>query len=126
MSALWLWFLGWFPEVARPYIATAIVTFLILLCLILTAAWMIWLERRLLGLWQDRYGPNRVGPLGLGIVIADMLKIFFKEDWIPPFVDRATFLIAPVLAMSVMLLAFAIVPITPTLGVANLNLGLLF
>lgn len=124
--ALWHLFLGIFPVVAQPFIATAICTFLILLCLILSAAWMIWLERRLLGLWQDRYGPNRVGPLGLGIVIADMLKIFFKEDWLPPFVDKATFLIAPVIAMSMMLLAFSIVPITPSIGVANLNLGLLF
>ena len=126
MTALWHLFLGIFPEFLQPYIATAICTFLILLCLILSAAWMIWLERRLLGLWQDRYGPNRVGPFGLGIVIADMLKIFFKEDWLPPFVDKVTFMIAPVIAMSMMLLAFAIVPITPNIGVADLNLGLLF
>lgn len=124
--ALWHLFLSIFPEVAQPFIATAICTFLILLCLILSAAWMIWLERRLLGLWQDRYGPNRVGPFGLGIVIADMIKIFFKEDWLPPFVEKATFLLAPVIAMSMMLLAFAIVPITPSIGVADLNLGLLF
>ncbi|HTX52922.1 MAG TPA: NADH-quinone oxidoreductase subunit H, partial [Candidatus Baltobacteraceae bacterium] len=49
------------------------------------AALLIWLERRLLGLWQDRYGPNRVGPFGLLQVVADMIKIFSKEDWIPPF-----------------------------------------
>jgi NADH-quinone oxidoreductase subunit H len=55
------------------------------------AAFLIWYERRLLGLWQDRYGPNRVGPFGLFQVIADMIKIFFKEDWIPPFADRFVF-----------------------------------
>src|SRR3546814_8654923 len=80
---------------------------------------MIWLERRLLGLWQDRYGPNRVGPFGLGQVIADMVKIFFKEDWLPPFVDKFTFILAPALAMGLMLLMFALVPVTPTWGVAD-------
>src|SRR2546423_11593384 len=85
------------------------------------ASGMIWLERRMLALWQDRYGPNRVGPFGLGQVVADMIKIFFKEDWTPPFVDKATFWIAPFLSMAVMMLAFALVPITPDLGVGNFN-----
>ncbi len=97
----------------------------ILVGLVLTAAWMIWLERRLLGLWQDRYGPNRVGPLGLGIVIADMIKIFMKEDWTPPFADKVMFWIAPMIAMSTMMLGFMVIPLTPWLGVADLNLGIL-
>lgn len=49
------------------------------------ASGLIWLERRLLALWQDRYGPNRCGPFGLLQVVADMIKIFTKEDWIPAF-----------------------------------------
>jgi NADH-quinone oxidoreductase subunit H len=101
-------------------------TIVILLGLVITAAWMIWLERRLLGLWQDRYGPNRVGPFGLGQVIADMIKIFFKEDWTPSFVDKPTFWLAPLIAMSMMMLGFAIVPLTDTLWVADLNLGILY
>jgi NADH-quinone oxidoreductase subunit H len=98
---------------------------IILLSVVLSAAWMIWLERRLLALWQDRYGPNRIGPFGLGQVVADMIKIFFKEDWTPPFVDKFTFILAPALAMALMLLAFALVPITPNWGVASSNIGLL-
>src|SRR3546814_19123523 len=74
--------LDWFN--AHPQITAALVAsikaIVILLVTVVVAAWMIWLERRLLGLWQDRYGPNRVGPFGLGQVIADMVKIFFKED----------------------------------------------
>ena len=52
------------------------------------AAFLIWYERRLLALWQDRYGPNRVGPFGLLQPLADAVKMFFKEDWVPPFADR--------------------------------------
>jgi len=98
----------------------------ILIGLVLTAAYMIWLERRLLGLWQDRYGPNRVGPFGLGQVIADMIKIFFKEDWTPPFVEKFSFWLAPFIAMSLMLMSFALVPLTPTWGVAHAPQGMLF
>ena len=67
-------------------------------------------ERRLLALWQDRYGPNRVGPFGIFQLVADMIKMFFKEDWTPPFADKLTFWLAPVIAMSALLIAFAIVP----------------
>jgi NADH-quinone oxidoreductase subunit H len=98
----------------------------ILLGVVLTAAMLIWLERRLLGLWQDRYGPNRVGYFGLMQTPADMVKIFFKEDWTPPFVDKFTFWLAPAIAMSAFLTAFAIVPITPGWGIADLNIGALF
>jgi len=113
------------PELAAIFFAV-FRALVILVGLVLAAAGMIWLERRLLGLWQDRYGPNRVGPFGLGQVAADMIKIFFKEDWTPPFVDRFTFVLAPALAIGLMLLAFALVPLTPVWGVASFDEGLLF
>ncbi len=90
------------------------------------ASGLIWLERRLLGLWQDRYGPNRVGPFGILQVVADMIKIFTKEDWIPPFADRPIFILAPAIIMLTVLMSFAIVPFTPLIGVVSLNIGLLF
>ncbi|MBD3162227.1 MAG: NADH-quinone oxidoreductase subunit NuoH [Candidatus Latescibacteria bacterium] len=90
------------------------------------AAGLIWVERRLLAVWQDRYGPNRVGPFGLFQVLADMIKIFFKEDWIPPFADRVVFIVAPAIILVTVLLAFAVVPITEAIGIADLNVGLLF
>lgn len=90
------------------------------------SAFLIWLERRLLALWQDRYGPNRVGPFGLFQVIADMIKIFSKEDWVPPFADRAVFVLAPIIVMVTVLMSFAVIPFTPFFAVSDLNIGLLF
>jgi NADH-quinone oxidoreductase subunit H len=90
------------------------------------AAGLIWLERRLLGLWQDRRGPNRVGPFGLMQVLADMIKIFTKEDWIPPFADRPVFVLAPAVIIVAVLMSFAVIPVTRGINVANLNIGLLF
>ncbi len=99
---------------------------LILVGMMLFAAYLSWIERRLLALWQDRYGPNRVGPFGILQLPADVVKMMFKEDWIPPFADKLTFLLAPVIAMSGLAIAFAVIPITPDWGVIDLNVGLLF
>ncbi|HUR40786.1 MAG TPA: NADH-quinone oxidoreductase subunit NuoH [Verrucomicrobiae bacterium] len=91
------------------------------------AALLIWVERRALGWWQDRYGPNRVGFLGLGQVVADMIKIFMKDDWTPPFVDKPVFIIAPAIVMATILLAVAVVPFAPGWTIAgDWNVGLLF
>ncbi len=99
---------------------------LVLMVPLTMAALLIWLERRLLALWQDRYGPNRVGPFGLMQVLADMIKIFTKEDWIPPFADKWVFILAPAVIMITVLLSFTVVPVMPGVQVADLNIGLLF
>jgi NADH-quinone oxidoreductase subunit H len=93
---------------------------------IVIAAMLIWVERRLLGFWQDRLGPNRVGPFGLLQVVADMIKIFTKEDWIPPFADRLSFVLAPTIIMIVILLSFSVVPFAPGVGIVDSNIGVLF
>jgi NADH-quinone oxidoreductase subunit H len=98
----------------------------VLIGMLSIAAGLIWLERRLLALWQDRYGPNRVGPFGLFQVLADMIKIFFKQDWVPPFADKVVFVIAPAIIIVTVLMAFAVVPFAPRVMVVNLNAGLLF
>ena len=99
---------------------------IILLVTVVSAALLSFVERRLLAWWQDRYGPNRVGPYGMFQIAADMLKMFFKEDWTPPFADKLTFRLAPAIAMGALLLSMAVIPITPTWGVIDLNIGLLF
>ncbi|ERJ20191.1 NADH:ubiquinone oxidoreductase subunit H [Salinisphaera shabanensis T35B1] len=117
---------GFSTETLIDFALTAFETIAILLAVVIAAALLIWVERRLLGVWQDRYGPNRVGPFGILQVAADMIKIFFKEDWIPPFADKAVFVIAPGIIMFTTLMAFAVVPFTETIGVVDLNIGVLF
>ena len=99
---------------------------LILGVVIITAALLITVERRLLGFWQERLGPNRVGWFGSLQVVADMIKIFTKEDWIPPFADKFSFVVAPGIIMTVVLLSFAVIPFSPNLGVIDSNIGVLF
>src|ERR1044072_3664209 len=94
--------------------------------LLIVAPGLIWLERRLLALWQYRYGPNRAGPFGVLIVLADTLKLFFKEDWVPPFADKKVFVLAPAVVVASVLLAFAVIPFAPGIVIADLNVGLLF
>jgi NADH-quinone oxidoreductase subunit H len=91
-----------------------------------TASGLIWVERRMLALWQDRYGPNRAGPFGLLIVVADTLKLFFKEDWIPPFSDKKVFVIAPAIVAIAALMSFVIIPFAPGIMVVDINIGILF
>lgn len=87
---------------------------------------MIWIERRLLARFQDRLGPNRVGPFGLLQPVADIIKLFMKEDWVPPFADRVLFVIAPAVLAGTVMLAFAVVPVTDRIRVSDANVGLLF
>lgn len=103
-----------------------LIVFGVLFVLLNIAAGLIWVERRLLALWQDRLGPNRAGPLGILIVLADTLKLFFKEDWIPPFADKWVFILAPAIVVGSVLLSFVIIPFAPNIVVADLNIGILF
>jgi len=98
----------------------------ILVVALTIAAGLIWLERRMLALWQDRYGPNRAGWFGLLQVVADTIKIFFKEDWIPPFADKPVFVLAPAIIFITVLMSFAVLPIAPGIIVVDLNIALLF
>ena len=115
----------------KEFLATPLpswmITVAILLGTVTVAALLIWVERRALAIWQDRWGPNRVGFLGLGQVVADMIKIFTKDDWVPPFVDKPVFVIAPAIVMATILIAVAVVPWAPGVTVAgDWNVGVLF
>ena len=98
----------------------------VMIVVLTIAAGLIYVERRLLALFQDRRGPNRVGPFGVFQVVADMIKIFFKEDWVPPFADKAVFIMAPGILITSIFLTFAVIPFTDKFLVLDSNIGLLF
>ena len=100
--------------------------FVMLLLPLLMAGGLVLVERRLLGQLQDRYGPNRVGIFGEMQVLADALKLLGKEDWTPPFADKAVFVSAPAIILISVLATFVVVPLTGGFVVADLNVGLLF
>ena len=110
----------------RDTILHFIILFSVLFSVLTAGGLLIWLERRLLALWQYRYGPNRVGPFGLLQVAADMIKVLSKEDWIPPFADKAVFVMAPAIIMVCVVMSFAVIPFAPGVEVAKLNIGILF
>jgi len=107
----------------------------ILIGLLLGAAWLVYVERKLLGRLQIRLGPNRAGPRGLLQPLADIIKMVTKEDTVPHGADRIVFLYAPAVTAATALLIFALVPFGRDLSIAgrrvplvvsDLNVGLLF
>jgi len=110
----------------NPVLHYILMILVVLIALTTVAAWLIWVERRMLAVWQDRYGPNRAGPFGLFIVVADTIKLFFKEDWIPPFAEKGIFVFAPAIVAAAVLMSFVIVPFAPGILIADSNVGLLF
>jgi NADH-quinone oxidoreductase subunit H len=107
----------------------------VLIFLLLMAAYLVLVERKLLGRIQVRYGPNRAGPYGLLQPFADTIKMMTKEDIVPDAADRVIFLLAPAVVAFTALLMFAVIPFGPDLTVygyrvplvvTDINVGLLF
>ncbi len=87
---------------------------------------LVWWERRVLGWFQDRLGPNRVGWFGVLQALADVIKLVTKDDWVPPFGDRVLFILAPIIVAGAMLMSFVVVPLDAHLIIADTNIALLW
>ena len=122
-------------DTITTYVVVSIVKIVIALFVLLTTvAYLTWLERKLVGRIQNRWGPSRVGPFGLLQPLADGLKFIFKEDITPPHVYKPLYLLAPMLSLTLALTSIAVIPIgnwvtvgsihTP-LQITDVNIGLL-
>jgi NADH-quinone oxidoreductase subunit H len=107
----------------------------VLVLLLLLAAYLVWVERKFLARLQIRYGPNRAGKFGLLQPIADVVKMMTKEDTVPDGAERTIFLFAPAVVAATALLMFAVIPFGPDIAlwgkriplvITDLNIGILF
>jgi NADH-quinone oxidoreductase subunit H len=98
----------------------------VLVALLLAAAYLVWVERKLLSRFQVRYGPNRAGRFGLLQPLADLIKLVAKEDTVPEAADKTIFLLAPAVAGSTAMLIFSVIPFGSHMIITDLNVGLLF
>ena len=98
----------------------------LLIPILVSVAMVVWLDRRVWGLVQKRRGPNVVGPFGLFQTIADALKYIFKEIIIPASANKVVFILAPIVTMTLALVAWAVIPISEDLVLSDINVGILY
>ena len=107
-------------------VAGFVIILLLVNAVLLGAAVFSWMERRLIGKFQNRLGPNRWGPFGMFQPIADLVKLLFKEDLTPGTADRLVFFAVPVAMVAPVILIMAVVPFAKNTALANLNVGVLY
>ena len=118
--------LGWLPWELALLVETLLKIVALLVPLLLTVAWYTYAERKVIGYMQVRLGPNRVGPKGWLQPVADAVKLMFKELIVPAGANRALFVLAPVISLTSALAAWAVVPFSDFLVIADVNAGLLY
>ena len=98
----------------------------LLVPILVSVAMIVWLDRRVWGLVQKRRGPNVVGPFGLFQTLADALKYIFKEIIIPASANKVVFILAPIVTMTLALVAWAVIPMSEKLVLSDINVGILY
>lgn len=129
VAADWLLgiFTGWgMPELAANILIGFIGILLLIMILMVVDIMLVWIERKVVARFQDRIGPNRLGPFGLIQPFADIIKLMIKEDTTPAGADKVVYNIAPMLSMMSVLILWAVVPLAPTMLGVDLNIGVLY
>ena len=98
----------------------------LLIPVLVSVAMIVWLDRRVWAFVQKRRGPNVVGPFGLFQTLADALKYIFKEIIIPASSNKVIFILAPIVTMTLALIAWAVIPFSETFVLADINVGILY
>ena len=120
-------FTGWgMPEIPAQILIGFLGIFLLISLLMVLDIFLVWVERKVVSRFQDRIGPNRVGPFGLIQPFADIIKLLIKEDITPGGADRVVYNIAPMLSMMSVLILWAVVPLAPRIIGVDLNIGALY
>lgn len=125
------WLLGilttWgMPEIAAQILIGFLGVLLLISLLMVLDIFLVWVERKVVSRFQDRIGPNRVGPFGLIQPFADIIKLIIKEDTTPGGADKVLYNIAPMLSMMSVLILWAVVPLAPRIIGVDLNIGALY
>ncbi|HET9911780.1 MAG TPA: complex I subunit 1 family protein [Anaerolineales bacterium] len=129
IAADWLMgiFTGWgMPEIAAQILIGFLGVLLLISVLMVLDILLVWIERKVVARFQDRLGPNRVGPFGLIQPFADIIKLIIKEDITPAGADKVVYNIAPLLSMMSVLILWAVVPLAPKIIGVDLNIGALY
>ncbi len=129
VAAEWLMgiFTGWgMPELLAQILIGFLGIFILIALLMVVDILLVWIERKVVARFQDRIGPNRLGPFGLIQPFADIIKLLIKEDTTPGGADKVVYNIAPMLSMMSVLILWAVVPLAPTMLGVDLNIGVLY
>lgn len=120
-------FMGWGMDAVFAHVLVAFLgVFLLIAILMVVDIFLVWIERKVVARFQDRLGPNRVGPFGIIQPFADIIKLIIKEDTTPGDADKVVYNLAPVLSMMSVLILWAVVPLAPVILGTDLNVGALF
>ncbi|HLE16144.1 MAG TPA: NADH-quinone oxidoreductase subunit NuoH [Anaerolineales bacterium] len=118
---------GWgLPENLATFILTVMGVVVMASFLLILDIALVWLERKVVARFQDRIGPNRLGPFGIIQPFADIIKLLIKEDITPQGADRIIYNIAPLFALATVLMMWAVIPFAPTILGADVNVAVLY
>ena len=120
-------FMGWGMNAVLSHVLVAFLGVLLLITVLMVLdIFLVWIERKVVARFQDRLGPNRLGPYGLIQPFADIIKLIIKEDTTPGGADKVVYNLAPILSMMSVLILWAVVPLAPVMLGTDLNVGVLF